>query len=58
VLAVVFVSLVFMSASITAEVFFVKEDLGVGDALYGFGFARAMWFTGGIGHGVTCWSAR
>lgn len=101
VLAVVFVSLLFMSASITAEVFFVKEDLGAGDALYGvvfscwmvgmvFGalvvsrrvapaamavvalaavavqgaglglpttwlvlaFAGAMWFIGGIGHGV------
>jgi MFS family permease len=101
VLAVVFVSLLFMSASITAEVFFLKEDLGAGDALYGvifscwtvgmvfgalvvsrhvpagamplvalaavavqgaglglptawlvLGFAAAMWFTGGVGHGV------
>jgi MFS family permease len=101
VLAVVFVSLLFMSASITAEVFFLKEDLGAGDVLYGvlfsswmvgmvFGalvvsrrvpaaampvvalaavavqgaglglptawllaaFAGAMWFIGGVGHGV------
>jgi MFS family permease len=101
VLAVVFVSLLFMSATITAEVFFLKEDLGAGDVLYGvlfsswmvgmvFGalvlsrrvpagaipavalvavavqgaglglptawllaaFAGAMWFIGGIGHGV------
>lgn len=101
VLAVVFVSLLFMSASITAEVFFLKEDLGAGDVLYGVlfsswmagmvfgalvvsrrvpagamaavalvavavqgaglglptvwlavGFAGAMWFAGGIGHGV------
>jgi MFS family permease len=101
VLAVVFVSLLFMSASITAEVFFLKEDLGAGDALYGVifsswtvgmvfgalvvsrrvpagaiaavvlltvavqgaglglptawlavGFAAAMWFVGGVGHGV------
>jgi MFS family permease len=101
VLAVVFVSLLFMSATITAEVFFLKEDLGAGDALYGvlfsswmvgmvFGalalsrrvpaaampvvaliavavqgaglglptawlvaaFAGAMWFIGGMGHGV------
>jgi len=35
VLVVVFVSLLFMSASITAEVFFLKEDLGVGDVTYG-----------------------
>jgi MFS family permease len=101
VLAVVFVSLLFMSATITAEVFFLKDDLGAGDALYGilfsswtlgmvFGalvlsrrvpagaipavalvavavqgvglglptawlvaaFAGAMWFIGGMGHGV------
>lgn len=39
VLAVVFVSLLFMSASITAEVFFLKEDLGAGDALYGVVFS-------------------
>jgi MFS family permease len=101
VLAVVFLSLLFMSASITAEVFFLKADLGAGDALYGVifsswtvgmvfgalvvsrrvpagamaavallavavqgaglglptawlavGFAAAMWFSGGVGHGV------
>jgi MFS family permease len=101
VLAVVFVSLLFMSASITAEVFFLKQDLGAGDVLYGVlfsswmvgmvfgalvvsrrvpagaiaavalvavavqgaglglpttwlavGFAGAMWFAGGVGHGV------
>ena len=101
VLTVVFVSLLFMSASITAEVFFLKEDLAVGDVLYGVlfsswtvgmvlgalvvsrrvparaiaaaalvavglqgvglglptawlaaGFAGAMWFAGGVGHGV------
>jgi Na+/melibiose symporter-like transporter len=39
VLAVVFVSLLFMSASITAEVFFLKQDLGVSDATYGVLFA-------------------
>jgi predicted MFS family arabinose efflux permease len=101
VLGVVFVSLLFMSASIAAEVSFLKGDLGVGDALYGalfaswtvgmvcgalvvsrrvragalataalaavavqgiglglptvwlaIPFAAAMWFTGGVGHGV------
>jgi MFS family permease len=101
VLTVVFVSLLFMSASIAAEVFFLKQDLGAGDALYGVlfacwtmgmvlgamavsrrvpaaampvvalaavavqgaglglptvwlavGFTAAMWFIGGLGHGV------
>jgi hypothetical protein len=101
VLVVVFVSLLFMSASIAAEVFFLKEDLGAGNALYGVlfacwtvgmmlgamavsrrvpaaampvvalaavavqgaglglptawlavGFTAAMWFIGGLGHGV------
>jgi MFS family permease len=101
VLAVVFVSLLFMTASATAEVFFLKEDLRVSDALYGalfacwtvgmvagalvvarrvptswfavavliavavqgaglglptawlaVGFAGAMWFVGGVGHGT------
>jgi Na+/melibiose symporter-like transporter len=101
VLGVVFVSLLFMSASIAAEVSFLKVDLGASDALYGalfaswtvgmvvgalvvsrrvragalataalvavavqgvglglptawlaIGFAAAMWFTGGVGHGV------
>lgn len=36
---VVFVSLLFMSATITAEVFYLKEDLGVGDFVYGLVFA-------------------
>jgi hypothetical protein len=39
VMAVVFVSLLFMSASIAAEVFFLKGDLGVGNAVYGALFA-------------------
>lgn len=38
-LSVVLVSLLFMSAAITAEVFFLKGDLGVGDALYGVLFS-------------------
>jgi MFS family permease len=101
VLSVVFVSLLFMTASATAEVFFLKEDLEVSDAVYGLvfgawttgmvvgalvvarripaaglalgvlvavavqgaglglptvwlvvGFGAAMWFVGGVGHGV------
>jgi MFS family permease len=101
VLAVVFASLLFMSASIAAEVFFLREDLGVSGTAYGVlfstwtvgmmlgalviahrvpawaiapvaliavavqgaglglptvwlaaGFAGAMWFAGGVGHGV------
>jgi MFS family permease len=39
VLGVVFVSLLFMTASVTAEVFFLKEDLEVSDAVYGLLFA-------------------
>ena len=39
VMSVVFVSLIFMSASVTAEVFFLKEDLEVSDAVYGLLFA-------------------
>ena len=35
---VVFVSLLFMTASVTAEVFFLKEDLGVSGTLYGLMF--------------------
>ena len=35
VMSVAFVSLLFMSASVTAEVFFLKEDLAVSDAVYG-----------------------
>jgi MFS family permease len=38
----VFVSLLFMTASATAEVFFLKEDLDVSDALYGLLFASWM----------------
>ena len=38
VMSVVFVSLLFMTASATAEVFFIKEDLQVSDALYGLLF--------------------
>jgi MFS family permease len=38
VLSVVFVSLLFMTASATAEVFFLKEDLQVSDAVYGLVF--------------------
>ena len=38
-MATVFVSLLFFSATITAEVFFLKEDLGVGDAVYGLLFS-------------------
>ena len=39
VLGVVFVSLLFMSASITAEVFFLREDLGVSGLVYGVLFS-------------------
>jgi MFS family permease len=39
VVGVVFVSLLIMTASVTAEVFFLKEDLGVSDAAYGLVFA-------------------
>ena len=42
VLGVVFVSLLFMTASATAEVFFLKEDLEVSDAVYGLVFAAWM----------------
>ena len=34
-MSVLFMSLVFMTASVTAEVFFLKEDLAVSDAVYG-----------------------
>lgn len=44
VLTVVFVSLLVMTASATAEVFFLKQDLGVSDAVYGLCFAS--WTTG------------
>ena len=39
VMSVVFVSLLFMTASATAEVFFLKQDLDVSDAVYGMVFA-------------------
>lgn len=39
VVTVVFVSLLFMSATITAEVFYLKEDVGVSDFVYGLVFA-------------------
>jgi MFS family permease len=42
VLSVAFVSLLFMSASVTAEVFFLKEDLEVSDTVYGLIFACWM----------------
>lgn len=39
VIAVAFVSLLFMTASTTAEVFFIKEDLAASDAVYGLVFS-------------------
>jgi len=44
VLSVVVVSLLFMSASISAEVFFVKRNLHVSD--FGYGFIFACWTVG------------
>jgi MFS family permease len=44
VVGVVFVSLLFMSASITAEVFFLRDDLEVSGAVYGVLFS--MWTLG------------
>ncbi len=44
VVAVAFVSLLFLTASATAEVFFLKQDVGVGDSVYGLVFAS--WTTG------------
>jgi hypothetical protein len=44
VLSVVLVSLLFMSASISAEVFFIKQDLHVSD--FGYGFIFACWTVG------------
>ena len=38
VMSVLFATLVFMTASVAAEVFFLKEDLGVSDAVYGLVF--------------------
>ena len=37
-MSVLFVTLLFMTASVTAEVFFLKEDLDVSDAVYGLVF--------------------
>jgi MFS family permease len=37
-MSVVFVTLLFMTASVTAEVFFLKEDLEVSDGVYGLVF--------------------
>jgi MFS family permease len=37
-MSVLFITLLFMTASVTAEVFFLKEDLGVSDAVYGLVF--------------------
>jgi MFS family permease len=42
VLSVVFVSLLFMTASATAEVFFIKRDLGASDTVYGLMFSAWM----------------
>ncbi|HEX2129535.1 MAG TPA: MFS transporter [Solirubrobacterales bacterium] len=39
VVGVAFVSLLFLTASATAEVFFLKQDVGVGDSVYGLVFA-------------------
>ncbi|MEA2332427.1 MAG: hypothetical protein QOH58_2565 [Thermoleophilaceae bacterium] len=47
VMTVVFVSLLFMTASVTAEVFFLKEDLEVSDAVYGLVFGA--WTLGMVG---------
>jgi MFS family permease len=44
VIGAVFASLLFMSASISAEVFFLKEDLDVGNTVYGVLFS--CWFIG------------
>ena len=41
---VVFVSLLFMTATVTAEVFFLREDLEVGETLYGLIFGT--WVVG------------
>jgi MFS family permease len=44
VMVAAFASLLFMSAQIPAEVFFIKDELGAGDA--GFGIAYSIWFVG------------
>jgi MFS family permease len=45
-MSVVFLTLLFMTASVTAEVFFLKEDLEVSDAVYGLVFGA--WTVGMI----------
>jgi MFS family permease len=45
-MSVLFLTLLFMTASVTAEVFFLKEDLEVSDALYGVIFGA--WTVGMI----------
>jgi Na+/melibiose symporter-like transporter len=45
-MSVLFVTLLFMTASVTAEVFFLKEDLEVSDAVYGLIFGA--WTAGMI----------
>jgi MFS family permease len=45
-MSVLFLTLLFMTASVTAEVFFLKEDLEVSDALYGVIFGA--WTAGMI----------
>jgi MFS family permease len=47
VIGVVFVSLLFMTASATAEVFFLREDLQVSETVYGLLFA--CWMIGMVG---------
>jgi hypothetical protein len=44
VMAVAFVSLLFMTASVAADVFFAKEDLGIGD--FGYGALLSCWTIG------------
>ena len=44
VMAVAFVSLLFMTASVAADVFFAKEDLGIGDV--GYGALLSCWTIG------------
>jgi MFS family permease len=45
-MSVLFLTLLFMTASVTAEVFFLKEDLAVSDAVYGLVFGA--WTVGMI----------
>jgi MFS family permease len=50
VMAVAFASLLFMTASATAEVFFAKEVLDAGD--FGYGALMACWMVGMVGGAV------